>query len=140
MDPTPPMKSALSLFATGICFLVMTIGASKIASGAHKAAIGPSYLFIAYAFMALGEMLIAPIGLSLLTHLSPKRFTAMLVGVWYLCIGVAFYLGGMLAPLMSKLTNMNSFFAIFVIISFIFGLALLLLVKKLNHMRHLETL
>ncbi len=140
MDPTPPMKSALSLFAMGICFLIMTIGASQITSGAHKAAISPSYLFVAYAFMAFGEMLIAPIGLSLLTHLSPRRFTAMLVGVWYLCVGIAFYLGGVLAPLMSKLTNMNTFFGIFVVISFIFGLMLLLLVKKLNKMRHLNTL
>jgi proton-dependent oligopeptide transporter, POT family len=139
-DPTPPMKSALSLFAMGICFLIMTIGASQIVTGAYKAAISPTYLFVAYAFMALGEMLIAPIGLSLLTHLSPRRFTAMLVGVWYLCIGIAFYLGGVLAPLMSKLTNMNAFFGMFVVISFISGLVLLLLVKKLNRMRHLETL
>lgn len=140
MDPTPAMKSALSLFAIAICFLIMTIGASQIASGAHKAAISPSYLFVAYAFMALGEMLIAPIGLSLLTHLSPRRFTAMLVGVWYLCVGIAFYLGGALAPLMSKLTNMNAFFGMFVVISVLFGIGLLLLVKKLNRMRHLDTL
>jgi proton-dependent oligopeptide transporter, POT family len=140
LDPTPPMKSALSLFMIGICFLIMTIGASQIPSGALKAAISPSYLFVAYAFMALGEMLIAPIGLSLITHLSPRRFTALLIGVWYLCIGIAFYLGGVMAPLMSKLTNMNTFFGIFVVISLIFGIGLLLLVKKLNQMRHLESL
>jgi dipeptide/tripeptide permease len=74
------------------------------------------------------------------THLSSHRFTAMLVGVWYLCIGVAFYLGGAIAPLMSILTNMNAFFGMFVAISLLFGIALLLLVKKLNRMRHLETL
>jgi len=140
LDPTPPMKSAMSLFMMGICFLIMTIGASKIASGMRSAAISPSYLFVAYFFMAVGEMLIAPIGLSLLTHLSPRRFTAMLVGVWYLCVGIAFYLGGIIAPLMSKLTNMNTFFGMFVAISFIFGVILLLIVKKLNQMRHLEKL
>lgn len=140
LDPTPPMKSALSLFAMGICFLIVTIGASQIPSGAFSATISPAYLFVAYGFMALGEMLIAPIGLSLITHLSPHRFTAMLVGVWYLCVGVAFYLGGVLAPLMSKLTSMNTFFGMFVGISVISGIILLLLVKKLNQMRHLETL
>ncbi|MBS0604009.1 MAG: peptide MFS transporter [Verrucomicrobia bacterium] len=139
-DPTPPMKSTLSLFAIGICFLIMAIGASQIPSGAKTAAISPFYLFTAYAFMALGEMLIAPIGLSLITHLSPRRYTAMLVGVWYACIGIAFYLGGAIAPLMSKLTNMNAFFGIFVIISFVAGVILLVLVRKLNEMRHLNTL
>ena len=139
-DPTPPMKSALSLIAMGICFAIMAIGASEIPSGAQTAAISPSYLFVAYAFMAIGEMLIAPIGLSLITHLSPRRFTAMLVGIWYLCIGIAFYLGGMIAPLMSQLKTMSSFFEIFVVISFIFGGILLLLVRKLNAMRYLKTL
>jgi proton-dependent oligopeptide transporter, POT family len=139
-DPTPPLKSAYSLFAMGLCFLIMTIGASQIPSGAHNASVSPFYLLSAYAFMALGEMLIAPIGLSLITHLSPRRFTAMLVGVWYLCIGIAFYMGGVIAPYMSKLTNMNSFFGLFVLISAVFGLILFSLVKKLNGMRHLNTL
>lgn len=139
-DPTPPMKSALSLISMGICFAIMAIGAAQIPSGALTAAISPSYLLVAYAFMAIGEMLIAPIGLSLITHLSPRRFTAMLVGVWYLCIGIAFYLGGMIAPLMSQLKTMSSFFEMFVVISFVFGGILLLLVKKLNAMRHLKSL
>lgn len=140
LNPTPPMKAAISLFAIGICFLIMAMGASQIPSGAKTAAISSGYLFSAYALMALGEMLIAPIGLSLVTHLSPRRFTAMLVGVWYLCIGVAFYLGGLLAPLMSKIQDINWFFSIFVVISFFFGVILLILVKKLNKMRHLKTL
>jgi POT family proton-dependent oligopeptide transporter len=112
----------------------------SIPAGAASASVSPSYLFVAYAFMALGEMLLAPIGLSLITHLSPHRFTAFLVGVWYLCIGIAFYLGGAIAPLMSSLTKMSSFFAIFVVLSFVFGLALFFFTKKLDRMRHLNTL
>lgn len=139
-DPSPPLKSALSLFAMGLCFLVMVFGAWKIPSGATSALLSPGWLLTAYAFMALGEMLIAPIGLSLITHLSPRRFTAMLVGIWYLCIGVAFYCGGAIAPLMSRVTNIRSFFGLFVVVSFLFGMLLLLFVKKLNRMRHLEKL
>lgn len=139
-NPSPPMKTALSLFAMGICFAIMMIGSFQISSDAQTASISPSYLFVAYAFMALGEMLLAPIGLSLITHLSPRRFTAMLVGIWYLCIGVAFYLGGTIAPLMSELKNISGFFAIFVILSFLFGVVLFLFVRKLDQMRHLNTL
>lgn len=140
LDPTPPLKSALSLFAIGICFLIMCIGSSQIPSGSMTAAISPGYLFGAYALMALGEMLIAPIGLSLITHISPRRFTALLIGVWYLCIGIAFYLGGVIAPLMSVVKDINWFFSIFVILSFLFGVILLAIVNKLNKMRHLQTL
>ena len=139
-DITPPMKSALSLFAIALCFMVMVKGSALIPPGATSAAISPSYLLIAYGFMALGEMLIAPIGLSLITHLSPHRLTALLVGVWYACIGIAFYSGGVIASFMSSVKELSSFFAIFVILSLLFGAIHLFLVRKLNRMRKLETL
>lgn len=139
-DITPPVKTAFSLFAIGICFLIMVIGARTIPAGAKSAAISPLFPFSAYAFMALGEMLICPIGLSLITHLSPRRYTAMLVGVWYVCIGAGFYLGGVIAPLMSSLKTLSSFFSLFVAIAFICGTALFVLSRKLNRMRHLESL
>lgn len=138
-NPSPPLKSAFSLFSIGICFLIMTVGSWSIPSGAQTGLVNPFYLFIAYAFMALGEMLIAPIGLSLVTHLSPHRFTALLIGVWYGCIGIAFYAGGSIAPLMSHL-NISSFFSMFVVIAFVFGTVLFFLSKKLSAMRHLNTL
>jgi proton-dependent oligopeptide transporter, POT family len=137
-DPSPPLKSSLGLISMGLCFLVMVLGASKIPAGAKMAHLSPFYLIGAYALMALGEMLISPIGLSLITHLSPQRFTALLVGVWYLCIGIGFYLGGALASLMSELKTLSAFFMIYVLISFIGALLLLLFIKKLNRMRHVE--
>ncbi|MBY0529482.1 MAG: peptide MFS transporter [Rhabdochlamydiaceae bacterium] len=140
MNPTPIVKSALSLTSMGICFLIMVIASWHIPSGAHSGSVSPFYLLFAYAFMALGEMLIAPIGLSLITHLSPHRFTALLVGVWYLCIGIAFYLGGIIAPWMSKLKEMSQFFNLFVIASFVSAALLFLVAKKLDKMRHLKTL
>jgi proton-dependent oligopeptide transporter, POT family len=122
-DPSPPMKCALSLLAIGLCFTIMVIGSMKIPPYATGASLSPFYLIFAYALMALGEMLICPIGLSLITHLSPHRYTAFLVGIWYFCIGVAFYLGGILAGT-----------------TFIPAIILLLLSKKLDQMRRLNSL
>ena len=133
------MKCALSLFAIGLCFAIMTIGSLNIPTGATTGYLSPWYLLAAYGFMALGEMLICPIGLSLITHLSPHRYTAMLVGVWYFCIGVAFYLGGLLAGFMSDF-KLSEFFNIFVFASFISAIILLLIVKKLDQMRHADSM
>jgi POT family proton-dependent oligopeptide transporter len=138
-DPTPPMKCALSLIFIGLCFLIMSLGSRKIAAGAETAALSPYYLLSAYALMALGEMLICPIGLSLITHISPHKYTAMLVGIWYFCIGIAFYLGGVFAGYMSEF-KISEFFNVFVATSFISAIALLLLVKRLNQLRHLHSL
>lgn len=138
-DPTPPMKCALSLIFIGLCFLIMSISSRKIPTGAETAALSPYYLLSAYGLMALGEMLICPIGLSLIAHLSPHKYTAMLVGVWYFCIGIAFYLGGVFAGFMGEF-KISEFFNVFVLASFISAIALLLLVKKLNQLRHLNSL
>jgi POT family proton-dependent oligopeptide transporter len=139
-DPSPPMKVAYSLFAMSICFLIMTLGASSVPAGAKAAAISPFYLVFAYIFMAIGEMLQIPIGLALVTHLSPPRFTAFLVGVWYVCIGIAFYLGGEIAAFMASITHLNQFFLLFVFSTLIPGMILAFLSRKLNKMRHLESL
>lgn len=138
-DPSPPMKCALSLFAIGVCFVIMTLGSIQIPVGAVASLLSPGYLLSAYALMALGEMLICPIGLSLITHLSPHKYTAMLVGVWYFCIGVAFYLGGLVAGYMTDF-KLSEFFNLFVIATFIPAIVLLLLVKKLDRMRHADSL
>jgi POT family proton-dependent oligopeptide transporter len=137
-DPSPPMKCALGLLAMGICFLIMVFGASHIAPGAPDGSLSPFYLMGAYLFMALGEMLISPIGLSLVTHLSPRKYTAMLVGVWYLCIGIGFYAGGLFATLMAELSSLAAFFNIYVLFSFIGAACLILLAKKLDKMRHAD--
>lgn len=135
-DPSPPMKTVMSLVAMGLCFMIMKIGSEQIPAGATSASISPLYPVFAYLLMAIGEMLLAPIGLSLVTHLSPHRYTAFLVGAWYVCIGVAFYAGGLLAGLMSTMKELSEFFNMFVLISFIPAALLFLFARKLNRMRH----
>ncbi len=134
-DPSPPMKTAFSLISVAICFMILMVGTMEIPES-HL--ISPWYLITSYFFIALGEMLLAPIGLSLVTHLSPPRFTAFLVGFWYLCIGFAFYGGGVLASLMSLFQDLDYFFLIFVILTGAAAIFLILASKKLNKMRHLE--
>ena len=81
-------------------------------------------------------MLLAPIGLALVTHLSPHKYTAFLVGVWYVCIGIANYSGGLLAGFLSEMREISHFFDIFVLSSLIPAFILFFFLKKLNDMRH----
>lgn len=140
LDPSPVMKTVLSLVGMGLCFGLMMLGSNQIPAGADQALISPSYLITAYAFMAVSEMLLMPIGLSLVTHLSPHRYTALLVGAWYGCVGIAFYAGGVMAGWMSTMKELSGFFSIFVAISFIPAILLLFAAKKLNQMRHADSL
>ncbi|MBX7066002.1 MAG: peptide MFS transporter [Parachlamydiales bacterium] len=134
LDPSPATKTSLSLFFLGACFLVMVLATLKIPAKATTANVSWNYLVFAYFLMAVGEMLLAPIGLSAMTRLAPKRFTALSVGIWYLCVGLAFYTGGMLAGLMQKMGGLSNFFSLFVFITVIPGLILFFYSRKLTRM------
>lgn len=136
LDPTPSTKTVFSLIFMGLCFLLMYGGSRQIPDGAQVASVSVWYPIISYALMAIAEMLLAPIGLSLVTRLSPRRYTARLVGMWYFCVGIAFYLGGLLGGLMTGMSSIASFFEIFVFLSWIPALGLLIFVKKLHKMSH----
>lgn len=134
LDPSPATKTGLSLLSISVCFLIMLAATSTISSHIEHAMKSPFYLISAYFFMALGEMLLAPVGLSLITHLSPRKYTAFLVGFWYVCVGLSFYIGGYLAGYMQQLKSLFDFFSIFVFIAAIPGIFLLLLSKKLTQL------
>lgn len=136
---SPPMKTALSLFFMGLCFLVMQRAAAHIPHGAGDALESPFYLIFAFGLMALAELFLAPIGLSLVTNLSPHRYRGLLTGVWFACIGIGFYLGGYFAGFMDTV-KLSSFFDIFVVSSFIPAFLLVLFSKKLDNMRHIDYL
>lgn len=137
-DPSPAFKTALSLFFIAACFWIMRIGSVTIPEGAKTADASWSYLVFAYFLMAIGEMLLAPIGLSMVSRLAPPKYTALLIGFWYVCVGVAFYSGGLLAGLMDKMGTLASFFSLFIFMTAIPGVLLLFFVKKLTKMSHIQ--
>lgn len=138
-DPTAATKTFISLIFIALCFFVMMLGSLGIAPLATQANVSWGFLVGAYFFMAVGEMLLAPISLSLMTQLAPARYTALSVGVWYLCVGVAFYSGGLLAGLMNKMGGLFNFFSLFVLITLIPSFVLFFFRKKLTKMSHLHT-
>ncbi len=134
-NPSPAMKTALGLFSSSLFFLIMALAALSFPATAKSANISVLIPLGAYFFLALGEMLLAPIGLSLISHLAPIRIKALLIGVWYVCVGVSFYLGGLMAGLIDKI-SWPEFFTIFVLLTFFSGLILTLFSSKLNRMSH----
>lgn len=136
LDPSPMAKTALSLLFIALCFGVMMFASVSIPSNAESSNASPFYLLTAFLLMAIGEMLLAPIGLSLVTQLAPRRQTALFVGIWYFCVGFAFYLGGVLAGLMGRVGGLMHFFAIFVLITLIPAVILFMLSPKLTRMSH----
>ena len=113
-DLSPAGKTALSLYFMAAAFLVMMLASVIIPDKETHAHISWGYVVFAYFLIAVGEILFAPISLSVMTNLAPKHLKALSVGTWYGSLGIAYYLGGILAGLMERVGGLFNFFAIFV--------------------------
>jgi POT family proton-dependent oligopeptide transporter len=93
------------------------------------------WLFLTYLFSTLGELCLSPVGLSMVTKLAPKRFASLFMGVWFLGLSVAQYVGGSLGENWGRVTP-TSYFATFVWTSCIGGVVLAMLVFPLRKLMH----
>ena len=59
------------------------------------------WLVLAYMLHTTGELCLSPIGLSMITKLSPKRIVALMMGTWFLATAYAQYLAALIAKLTS---------------------------------------
>jgi proton-dependent oligopeptide transporter, POT family len=61
-------------------------------AGSHGL-VNPYWIVICYFFITIGELMLSPIGLSMVTQLAPAKFVGLMMGIWFL--GLAY--GGLLA-------------------------------------------
>ena len=57
---------------------------------------------LAYLIITFGELCLSPIGLSIMTKLSPKRLSGMMMGMWFLARAYGQYAAGLLGAGMSS--------------------------------------
>jgi len=93
-NPSAPIKIVAGMLLTAIGFGFLVIGIFQMQTGEGVKS-SMLWLTLAYLFHTLGELCISPVGLSLMTKLSPLRLGALVMGVWFLMPAVAQYLGGL---------------------------------------------
>jgi POT family proton-dependent oligopeptide transporter len=136
-EPDIPIKMAMGMILFGVGFLFL-MGAvwqrgGDVADEGVKANI--LFMIMAYLFHTLGELCLSPIGLSMVSKLSPVRLASIMMGVWLLSSFFANSIGGYLASFFSKL-GAGSIFTFIAIFSIIMGLVLLCLRKWLLKKSH----
>ncbi|AKQ44986.1 hypothetical protein TH63_04045 [Rufibacter radiotolerans] len=102
MEPNTPTKFGLSFILVGMGFYVFYLGCQT----SEGSGLIPLLTFIAgYFFIICGEMCISPIGLSMITKLSPPRIVAMMMGIWFFASAVGEFLASKIGSLMSVPEN-----------------------------------
>jgi proton-dependent oligopeptide transporter, POT family len=129
-EPSTPAKIAIGLFVTGLSALVMVAAVSATQIGDEKAS--SWWLIMSYCVISFGELCLSPMGLSLVSKLSPPRLTSLLMGGWFLSTSVGNKLSGMLSGLWEGFDNKAHFFLMNFGLCVGATLLLLMLIKWLN--------
>lgn len=107
-EPSTPTKIAIGLVITALSALVM-VGAVLSTNGLSIKA-GSMWLLASYGVITIGELCLSPMGLSLVSKLSPPRITALMMGGFFLAISVGNKLSGMLSSLWETTEHKQNFF------------------------------
>lgn len=107
-----PSKFVLSLITMGVGYLVFRL---SIGFSGNEHLINMGWVFFGYWFLSIAELLISPIGLSMVGRLSPEGSEGLLMGIWQLFIGLSAVISGYLAdtaitPPSGSLAAMNQIY------------------------------
>lgn len=99
INPRTPIKFAIGLFLGALAFWIMT-QASNAAEGGNL--VSPWWLVIVYVVLTFGELMLSPIGLSMITKLAPTKLVSVVMGLWMASFAAGNYLAGMLESILHK--------------------------------------
>lgn len=107
-EPSTPTKIALGLFISALSCLIMVMAVYSTNNGAEKGSVW--WLVMTYGVVTIGELLLSPMGLSLVSKLSPVRITSLMMGGWFLSTSIGNKLSGVLASLWDTYDHKSNFF------------------------------
>ncbi|MDA9211256.1 peptide MFS transporter [Methylophilaceae bacterium] len=118
INTSQKMGLGLILLSCGF-FLIMNVNNTSTSS------ISLWWLVGVYFLHTLGELCLSPIGLSMVTKVSPKKIASLMMGFWFLSSAIANYSAGKL-PIILQSNNMD-LFTFLTVISFIAGILLIII-------------
>ncbi|MCG7280091.1 peptide MFS transporter [Chryseobacterium taklimakanense] len=131
-EPTTPSKIVLGLFISALSCLVMVGAVYAGNNGAVK--VSALWLVAAYGVITVGELCLSPMGLSLVSKLSPPRITALMMGGFFLSTSIGNKLSGVLASFWYDYENKANFFIVnfgLLLLATLLGLSILNRLNKI---------
>ena len=141
-----PLKMGLGLIVLGIGFWFMLIagfqrgatwqGGLNIVDNAD-ATIKASmiWMILTYLLHTIGELSLSPVGLSIVTKLSPARFASLFMGVWIMAAAFANMLAGLISSYVVELGASTVFASISAFVM-VLGILMVSLNRVIERMMH----
>lgn len=142
LEPASPRKMAYGLLLLCLGYIVIAFGVHGVDSTVK---ISMWWLMALYLLHTMGELCLSPIGLSMVSKLSPLRFSSLLMGTWFLANAAANKLAGTLSSLIPpsadeiakgvkiphifsySINNLYDFFMVFIIMTGVASIILFVL-------------
>jgi len=130
-EPSTPAKIAFGLTISALSCFVMVAAVYTSNNGLTKSS--PLWFISSYAVITIGELFLSPMGLSLVSKLSPPRLTALMMGGWFLATSIGNKLSGVLSSLWDGYANKANFFLVNFVLLGIAALLMFAMLKWLNN-------
>jgi POT family proton-dependent oligopeptide transporter len=129
-EPSTPSKIAFGLLISALSVLVMVAAVQIGANGTEKVSVW--WLVANYGVITIGELFLSPMGLSVVSKLSPTNITSLMMGGWFLSTSIGNKLSGVLASMWDTYPDKANFFWINFALLMAATLLMFALLKKLN--------
>ncbi len=129
LELNTPTKIAMGMVIAGLSSLTMYFAAKSTNIYLDKT--NMSWLLGTYAIFTVGEILISPIGLSMVSKLAPARLTALMMGAWFLVNAIAGKISGMMASYWDKFDDKGTYFMFLFVMAIASAVIMLFMVKWL---------
>ena len=130
-DLSVPAKFMVAFWLIAIGYLVLLTATSVC--GDNK--MGIFWIIGAYFMFTMGELCLSPVGLSMVTKLSPVKFISLFMGIWFLANSAAGFLAGKYSGKLDSMT-LQQFFTWPVVTAVGASLVLLVLIKPIKKWMH----
>ncbi|AWA31403.1 MFS transporter [Flavobacterium magnum] len=129
-EPSTPTKIAFGLLISALSVLVMVAAVKAGNNGAEKVSVW--WLVANYGIITIGELFLSPMGLSIVSKLSPTNITSLMMGGWFLSTSIGNKLSGVLASMWDSYEDKSHFFWVNFALLMFATLLMFVLLKQLN--------
>ena len=141
-----PLKMGIGLIVLGIGFWFMLIagfqrgatwegGLTIVDNSNEMVKASMIWMILTYLLHTIGELSLSPVGLSIVTKLSPARFASLFMGVWIMAAAFANMLAGLISSYVVELGASTVFASISAFVM-ILGILMVSLNKVIERMMH----
>ena len=132
-EPNAPVKIGLGMLVAGAAYLLMTVSSIGLPATDHPnhvADVTPNLLITTYLILTFAELLLSPIGISLVTKVAPPKYKGMMMGGWF----VATALGNKLVSIPGHMwgLDLTIVWGTLMCICLVAALFIFSIIKKLN--------